>query len=88
MLQQFFSFCTNFAIFFSLIRLCYYGINVGYIINRTINGCLELPHDFPVLNIVSHSFAKFSHEISRSSLKIDMIFLYTYVQFSLYKIPM
>ena len=41
---------------------------VVYIINRTIHVCLELPDLFLVLNLISHSFAAFTREISRSTL--------------------
>jgi hypothetical protein len=40
-----------------------------YIINRKIHGCLEIPDLFLVLNMISHSFAALTLEISCSTLE-------------------
>ena len=47
---------------------------VLYIINRIIHGCLEIPYLFLVLNMISHSFAALTREISCSTLEINMVF--------------
>jgi hypothetical protein len=60
---------------------------VLYIINRKINGCLEIPDLFLVFNIISHSdhsFAALTREISCSTLEINLVFLRTHVLFSIY----
>ena len=43
---------------------------VLYIINRKIHGCLEIPDLFLVLNMISHSFAALTLEISCSTPEI------------------
>jgi hypothetical protein len=43
---------------------------VLYIINRKIHGCLEIPDLFLVLNMISHSFAALTRELSCSTLEI------------------
>ena len=57
---------------------------VLYIINRIIHGCLEIPYLFLVLNMISHSFAALTREISCSTLEINMVFPRTHVLFSIY----
>ena len=47
---------------------------VLYIINRIIHGCLEIPDLFLVLNMISHSFAALTREISCSTLEINLVF--------------
>lgn len=54
-----------------------------YIINRIIHGCLEIPDLFLVLNMISHSFAALTREISCSTLEINMVFPRTHVLFSI-----
>jgi hypothetical protein len=53
------------------------------IINRIIHGCLEIPYLFLVLNMISHSFAALTREISCSTLEINMVFPRTHVLFSI-----
>ena len=55
-----------------------------YIINRKIHGCLEIPDLFLVLNMISHSFAALTREISCSTLEINLVFPRTHVLFSIY----
>jgi hypothetical protein len=50
---------------------------VLYIINRKIHGCLE--DLFLVLNMISHSFAALTREISCSTLEINLVFPRTHV---------
>jgi hypothetical protein len=57
---------------------------VLYIINRKIHGCLEIPDLFLVLNMISHLFAALTHEISCSTLEINLVFPHTHVLFSMY----
>ena len=57
---------------------------VLYIINRIIHGCLEIPDLFLVLNMISHSFAALTREISCSTLEINMVFPRMY--YSLYNV--
>ena len=57
---------------------------VLYIINRKIHGCLEIPDLFLVLNMISHSFAALTREISCSTLEINLVFPHTHVLFSIY----
>ena len=52
---------------------------VLYIINRKIHGCLEIPDLFLVLNMISHSFAALTREISCSRLEINLVFPRTHV---------
>ena len=59
---------------------------VLYIINRIIHGCLEIPDLFLVLNMISHSFAALTREISCSTLEINLVFPRTHVLFSIYTI--
>ena len=47
---------------------------VLYIINRKIHGCLEIPDLFLMLNMISHSFAALTCEISCSTLEINLVF--------------
>ena len=47
---------------------------VVYIINRIIDVCLEIPDLFLVLNMISHSFAGLTCEISRSTLETNLVF--------------
>jgi hypothetical protein len=54
------------------------------VINRKIHGCLEIPDLFLVLNIISHSFAALTCEISCSTLEINLVFPRTHVLFSIY----
>ena len=56
---------------------------VLYIINRKIHGCLEIPDFFLVLNMISHSFAALTREISCSTLEINLVFPRIHVLFSL-----
>ena len=58
--------------------------NIVYIINRTIHVCLEIPDLFLVLNMISHSFAALTREISCSTLEINVVFPRTLVLFSIY----
>ena len=46
--------------------------------------CLEIPDLFLVLNMISHSFAALTREISCTTLEISLIFPRTHVLFSLY----
>jgi hypothetical protein len=41
-----------------------FSLNFVYIINRKIHGCLEITDLFLVLNMISHSFAALTREIS------------------------
>jgi hypothetical protein len=61
---------------------------VLYIINRKIHGCLEIPDLFLVLNMISHSFAALTREISCSTLEINLVFPRTHVLFSIYIITL
>ena len=73
---------------FQLSLFCkYYRFSktVLYIINRIIHGCLEIPYLFLVLNMISHSFAALTREISCSTLEINMVFPRTHVLFSIYR---
>ena len=56
---------------------------VLYIINRKIHGCLEIPDLFLVSNMISHSFAALTREISCSTLEINLVFPRTHVLFSI-----
>ena len=47
---------------------------VVYVISRIIHVCLEIPDLFLVLNMISHSFAALTREISRSTLEINLVF--------------
>ena len=67
-------FCTNYR----------FSKTVLYIINRKIHGCLEIPDLFLVLNMISHSFAALTREISCSTLEINLVFPRTHVLFSIY----
>ena len=67
-------FCKNYC----------FSKTVLYIINRKIHGCLEIPDLFLVLNMISHSFAALTHEISCSTLEINLVFPHTRVLFSMY----
>ena len=58
--------------------------NKPLIINRKIHGCLEIPDLFLVLNMISHSFAALTREISCSTLEINLVFPRTHVLFSIY----
>ena len=69
-------FCTNYR----------FSKTVLYIINRKIHGCLEIPDLFLVLNMISHSFAALTREISCSTLEINLVFPRTHVLFSIYYI--
>ena len=62
-------FCTNYR----------FSKTVLYIINRKIHGCLEIPDLFLVLNMISHSFAALTREISCSTLEINLVFPRTHV---------
>jgi hypothetical protein len=66
-------FCTNYR----------FSNTVLYIINRIIHGCLEIPDLFLVLNMISHSFAALTREISCSTLEINLVFPRTNVLFSI-----
>ena len=57
---------------------------VLYIINRKIHWCLEIPDLFRVLNMISHSFAELTREISCSTLEINLVFPRTHVLLSMY----
>ena len=63
-----------------------FSLNFVYIINRKIHGhgCLEIPDLFLVLNMISHSFAALTREISRSTLEINLVFPRSHVLFSIY----
>jgi hypothetical protein len=69
-------FCNNYG----------FSKTVLYIINRKIHGCLEIPDLFLVLNMLSHSFAALTLEISCSTLEINLVFLRTRVYIILYLI--
>ncbi len=60
--------------------------NIVYIINRIIHVCLEIPDLFLLLNMISHSFAALTREISCSTLEINLVFPRTHVLFSIYYI--
>ena len=62
----------------------YRSKTVLYIINRKIHGCLEIPHLFLVLNMISHLFAALNRKISCSTLEINVVFPRTHVLFSIY----
>ena len=47
---------------------------VLYMINRKIHGCLEIPDLFLVLDMISHSFAALTREISCSTFEINLVF--------------
>jgi hypothetical protein len=64
-----------------------FSLNFVYIINRKIHGCLEIPDLFLVLNMISHSFAALTREVSCSTLEINLVFPRTHVLFSLHIIP-
>ena len=64
----------------------HFSKTVLYIINRKIHGCLEIPDLFLVLNMISHSFAALTREISCSTLEINLVFPRTHVLFSIYYI--
>jgi hypothetical protein len=49
-----------------------------------MHGCLEIPDLFLVLNMISHSFAALTREISCSTLEINLVFPRTHVLFSIY----
>jgi hypothetical protein len=51
---------------------------------QKIHGCLEIPDLILVLNMISHSFAALTREISYSTLKINLVFPRTHVLFSIY----
>ena len=53
---------------------------VVYIINRIIHVCLEIPNLFLVLNMISHSLAALTREISRSNLKINLVITHRLLQ--------
>ena len=57
---------------------------VVYIINRIIHVCSEISDLFLVLNMISHSFAALTREISRSTLEIHLVFPRIHVLFSIY----
>ena len=57
---------------------------VLYITNRRIHRCLEIPDLFLVLNMISHSFAALTLEISCSTLEINLVFPRTHVLLSIY----
>ena len=61
-----------------------FSLNFVYIINRKIHRCLEIPDLFLVSNMISHSFAALTREISYSTLKINLVFPRTHVLFSIY----
>ena len=44
---------------------------------------MEIPDLFLVLNMISHSFAALTREISRSTLEINLVFPRTHVLFSI-----
>ena len=69
-------FCKNYRFSKTVKRL--------YIISKIIHGCLEIPYLFLVLNMISHSFAALTREISCSTLEINMVFPSTHVLFSIY----
>ena len=74
---------------FQLLLFCKnyrFSKTVLYIINRKIHGCLEIPDLFLVLNMISHSFAALTREISCSTLEINLVFPRTHVLFSIYYI--
>jgi hypothetical protein len=70
---QFSLFCKNYR----------FSKTVLYTINRKIHGCLEIPDVFLVLNMISHSFAALTGEISCSTLEIHLVFPRTHVLFSI-----
>jgi hypothetical protein len=51
-----------------------FSLNFVYIINRIIHGCLEIPDLFLVLNMICHSFAALTREISCSTIEINLVF--------------
>ena len=56
-----------------------------YIIHRIIHVFLEMPDLFPVLNMIqSHSFAVLTREISRSTLKINLVYFHAPMYHSLF----
>ena len=68
------------SVFFKNYR---FSKTVLYIINRKIHGCAEIPDLFLVLNMISHSFAALTREISCSTLEINLVFPRTHVLFSI-----
>ncbi len=79
-----YEFCNKFLWILFVCIMMVYKINIVYIINRTIHVCLEIPDLFLVLNVISHSFAALTREISCSTLEINLVFLRTHVLFSIY----
>ena len=61
-----------------------FSLNFVNIINRKIHGCLGIPDLFLVLNMISHSFAVLTREISCSTLEINRVFPHSHVLFSMY----
>ena len=76
--------CENyrFSIFAFLKKLSLFKDCPLYsIINRKIHGCLEIPDLFLVLNMISHSFAALTRDISCSTLEINLVFPRTHVMY-------
>jgi hypothetical protein len=63
---------------------CRFSKTVLYMINRKIHGCLEIPDLFLVLNMISHSFAALTREISCSSAPM-YIYIILYLIIALWK---
>jgi hypothetical protein len=65
-----------------------YGFSktVLYIINRKNTWCLEILDLFLVLNMISHSFAALTREISCSTREINLVFpsIHVLILFSIY----
>ena len=57
---------------------------VLYILNRKIHGCLEIPDSFLVLNMISHSFAALTREISCSCNTRNKSGISAHMYYSLY----
>jgi hypothetical protein len=66
---------TDVLLFFT--EFCLYN-------KQKIHGCLEIPDLFLVLDMISHSFAALTREISCSTLEINLVFPRTHVLFSIY----
>jgi hypothetical protein len=64
--------------------IAFQRVTVLYIINRKIHGCLKIPDIFLVLNMISHSFAALTREISCSTLELNLVFPRTHACIILY----
>ena len=63
--------------FLTIITHCLWILLEHTVLNRIVHVCLEIPDLFLVLNMISHSFAALTREISRSTLEINLVFPYS-----------